>query len=189
MTPGYVTSLFIIQRVCNLSIIQGYVTLLHINITFIHVNTKYTMESIGVLPQPSCSLSTTIISLFGILSTNREWDDDEEDTIKEEDCNFCLMVAKDNELFSMKTPCCEHYVHCECLKKWTMTSVNIDDSTVRCACCRTVYLDNEFCFLCLKKKADAEHLMETNCCRSTVHTTCIENLRTVLSLLSFEATL
>jgi hypothetical protein len=31
--------------------------------------------------------------------------------------------------------------------------------------------------------------MKTNCCHSTMHTTCIENFRIVLSLLSFEPTL
>ena len=47
--------------------------------------------------------------------------------------------------------------------------------TVRCGYCRTIYLDNEQCFLCLQKKTSSEELMKTNCCQYTVHNKCINS--------------
>jgi hypothetical protein len=51
------------------------------------------MESIGVLSEPNYTLPSKILCLFGILSTVREWNEEEqrvEDNIEKEDCRFYL---------------------------------------------------------------------------------------------------
>ena len=61
------------------------------------------MESIGVLPEPNYILSYEILSLFGIHSTVREWNEGEEDNIEKEICHFCLEIVMDNKLFTKYT--------------------------------------------------------------------------------------
>jgi hypothetical protein len=56
-----------------------------------------TMESIGVLLSPECSLSSKIASLFGLLSTV--------EGTEKEDCHFCLENINPNvQRFIIKTP-------------------------------------------------------------------------------------
>lgn len=65
----------------------------------------------------------------------------------------------------MKTPCCEHVVHCDCFKTWiTQSYNNSSDFTVRCGYCRAVYLNDEYCYLCLEKNTDHREVIQTMCC-------------------------
>ena len=138
------------------------------------------MESVGALPAPDDTLSPKIIPLFGILSTVHD--------NLEEECHFCLTNIKNNDLFVTKTPCCRHNIHCKCFKRWAELSVT-DDDTIRCAYCRTMYPYEEYCFLCLQKKTNNQRLMKTNCCQSTIHNRCVEDLLYILAHLSYEFTL
>jgi hypothetical protein len=140
-----------------------------------------TMESIGVLLSPECSLSSKIASLFGLLSTV--------EGTEKEDCHFCLENINPNvQRFIIKTPCCGHLVQTKCFQMWTMTSADIEDEMARCAYCRMVYRDTRFCFLCLKIK-DGEQFMATRCCHSTVHTSCAQELRVLLTCIDGDVTL
>ena len=136
------------------------------------------METVGALPAPDVILPTsTIIHLFGILSENG---------IEEKQCHFCFEGIEAEEVLAMNTPCCHQGAHCECFRYWAASSVV--DETVRCGYCRTLFPDNELCFLCLEKKNN-EQLMITNCCHTTIHTECITRLRSVLSRLSIDVVL
>ena len=53
---------------------------------------------------------------------------------------------------------------------------------------RMVYRDTRFCFLCLKIK-DGEQFMATRCCHSTVHTSCAQELRVLLTCIDGDVTL
>ena len=136
------------------------------------------METVGALPAPDVILPTsTIIHLFCILSENG---------IEEKQCHFCFEGIEAEEVLAMNTPCCHQGAHCECFRYWAASSVV--DKTVRCGYCRTLFPDNELCFLCLEKKNN-EQLMITNCCHTTIHTECITRLRSVLSRLSIDVVL
>ena len=136
------------------------------------------METVGALPAPDVILPTTIIHLFGIASENGT---------EEKQCHFCFGAIEAEELLVMDTPCCRQGAHCECFRYWAASSVV--DETVRCGYCRTLFPDNQLCFLCLEKKNDNEQLMVTNCCHTTVHAECITLLRSVLSRLPFDVVL
>ena len=79
----------------------------------------------------------------------------------------------------MNTPCCRQGAHCECFRYWAALSTV--DGTVHCGYCRTLFPDNQLCFLWLEKKNNNEQLMITNCCHTT--------MRSVLSGLSFDVVL
>ena len=136
---------------------------------------KTKMETVGALPAPDVILPTTIIHLFGIASENGT---------EEKKCHFCFGAIEAEELLAMDTPCCHQGAHCECFRYWAASSVV--DETVRCGYCRTVFPDNQLCFLCLEKKNDNEQLMVNNCCHTTVHAECTTLLRSVLSQLPFD---
>ena len=68
-----------------------------------------------------------------------------------------------------------------------LTTIRYD--TIRCAYCRTMYPYEEYCFLCLRKKTNNQRLMKTNCCQSTIHNRCVEDLLYILAHLSYEFTL
>ena len=57
---------------------------------------------------------------------------------------------------AMNTPCCHQGAHCECFRYWAASSVA--DETVRCGCCRTLFPDNQLCFLCLEKRTSTNSL-------------------------------
>ena len=137
------------------------------------------MESVGFLPAPDDVHSSTILSLFGILSTN--------DSEEEEECHFCFEAVKKNEFFVMQTSCCKKLVHCNCFRTWASLSIpNGSDETVRCAYCRSPFSDKELCFLCLKTKTNNEQFAKTSCCRITLHAECVQNLKHIVSYLSNE---
>jgi hypothetical protein len=52
-----------------------------------------------------------------------------------------------------------------------------------------MYPYEEYCFLCLRKKTTNQRLMKTNCCQSTIHNRCVEDLLYILAHLSYEFTL
>ena len=86
-----------------------------------------------------------------------------------------------HELLAMDTRCCHQGAYSECFKYCAASSVA--DETVRCGYCRTLFPDNQLCFLCLEKKNDNEQLVITNCYHTTVHAECIMLVRSVLSQL------
>ena len=59
-------------------------------------------------------------------------------------------IVEAEEVLAMNTPCCHQGAHCECFRYWAASSVV--DGTVSCGYCRTLFPDNELCFLCLEKK-------------------------------------
>ena len=108
---------------------------------------KTKMETVGALPAPDVILPTTIIHLFGIVSENG---------IEEKQCHFCFGAIEAEELLSMDTPCCPQGAHCDCFRYWAASSVV--GGTVRCGYCRTLFPDNQLCFLCLEKRTTTNSL-------------------------------
>ena len=80
------------------------------------------MESVGALPAPDDTLSPTITSLFGVLSTN-------EGSTTEEECHFCFENIVSDELFITKTSCCGHIILCKCFKTWAILSFHFSNGT------------------------------------------------------------
>ena len=114
------------------------------------IQKRSNMESIGILPEPDALLSTTIIPLFGILSSPAATD---------EDYHFCLEKITKGQFCILKLPCCGHQVHTECFKTWAISP----QSRVRCAYCRTRHVYKDKCFLCLDK-INYQKTSYTNCC-------------------------
>ena len=133
------------------------------------------MERVGILPEPDAVLSTTIIGLFGILSSTAKTD---------EECHFCLEKITKGQFCILKLPCCGHQVHTDCFKIWATSP----QPKVRCAYCRTKYIYEDNCFLCLNKISD-EKISYTNCCHSKIHTKCATELTELVTLLTFEHSL
>ena len=137
------------------------------------------MEHVGTLPRPNDVLSTTVIPLFGLLSSVA--------VDKDEECHFCLETITKRQLLAILLPCCKHYVHAECFKTWATTSQS--ESIVRCAYCRTVYPYEDKCFLCLHPVNDNENLSFTNCCQTKIHRECKQELKELIILLTFDRVL
>ena len=134
------------------------------------------MEHIGVLPEPSDVLPTSIIPLFGLLCYPKS---------KEEECHICLEKFTNKTAFIIETPCCAHLAHTECFQTWAESPLN--ESKIRCAYCRSAYDLEEICFLCIKDLKDADTKC-TNCCHSKVHTDCALELQDLLTSVMFEHT-
>ena len=111
------------------------------------------MEHVGTLTEADDVLSSTIISLFGLLSPPAE---------QEETCHFCFETITKGQFMVLKLPCCGHLTHAGCFKTWASTSEK--DSVVHCAYCRTVYPYEDTCFLCLQEYT--EKLNCTKCCHT-----------------------
>ena len=71
----------------------------------------------------------------------------------------------------------------KCFKTWASHA----ESTVCCACCRTIYPYEDMCFLCLQEYT--EKLNCTDCCHAKVHTECTTTLTALLSLLTYDHSL
>ena len=85
------------------------------------------MEHVETIPETNDILSSTIITLFGILSPPCE----------KEECHFCLETITKGQFMVFKLPCCRHYPHTECFKTWASSSHT--ESTVHCAYWKTRY--------------------------------------------------
>ena len=57
--------------------------------------------------------------------------------------------------------------------------VNVDHQ-LRCAYFKTIYVDMQYCFLCLRLKQTDERLVETWCCQSTIYAACVSTVRSRL---------
>ena len=111
------------------------------------------------------------LPLFGILSCNQE-----DESMSEESCHFCLETVKDNDIYAMSTPCCGHLIHCSCFKRW----LRVRPHHISCAYCRRRFSMNEHCFLCLKKRGETEVLRRTSCCQGVVHQECLETVHELI---------
>ena len=120
------------------------------------------MTSIGVLPTVPGTLPSEYISLFGILSLENV-----SIPTTDEQCHYCLECVRDAGFPIMSTPCCKHYAHCECFRRWVFKP---PPST--CAYCRAVYIAEDYCFLCLQKITVEPLHATTSCCKTTVHLSC-----------------
>ena len=131
------------------------------------------MDHVGTLPETNDVLSSTIITLFGILSP----------PAKKEVCYFCLETIAKGQFLVFKLPCCGHYTHPECFRTWASHT----ESTVHCVYCRTIYQYEDTCFLCLQEYT--EKLSCTTCCHTKVHSECSRDLAALLSLVTYDHTL
>ena len=136
------------------------------------------MEKIGVLPEPEDWMYRTIISLFGILSENKE---------DQGQCYFCYEDIKRNEQKAMNMCCCHQKAHTKCFREWAARSTT--PGTVKCGYCRTIFPDKELCWLCLERKVDTEELQKTRCCETEVHKKCVETVRETFEQLTFNFTI
>ena len=107
------------------------------------------MEHVGTLAEANNVLSPTIIALYGLLSPPAE---------QEETCHFCFKTITKGQFMVLKLLCCGHLVHTCCFK--TRASTSLKEFVVHCAYCRTAYLYEDTCFLCLPEdtqNATAQH--------------------------------
>ena len=147
-------------------------------------------DGVGLLPGDGGPLPLPIVSTFAILANASS---------SNELCHFCLqpcnIEAPDEDpyfrsIFAptvMKLNCCGHHIHCDCFMKWALSPLN--EHTLRCAYCRTVYEYRAKCFLCLEALKDRPQKY-TSCCGSRVHSDCADALTRFCQMrLTFECTL
>ena len=64
-----------------------------------------------------------------------------------EDCHICLERINLNERGAISTPCCDHYVHIKCIRRWRREKRRKGEEET-CAYCRRPWDSTKLCFRC-----------------------------------------
>ena len=69
----------------------------------------------------------------------------------DEECFICMEKINFRQRGSIATPCCDHFVHKKCIRKWNETQRE-QNKLPRCAMCRRTWDTTALCAVCQQEQ-------------------------------------
>jgi hypothetical protein len=137
------------------------------------------METIETIANANDIVAEPIIPLFGITAETK--------SNNTEQCHFCFNDMEQHEPIATTMSCCSQHAHSYCLKTWIQQCL-LTKTDVRCGYCRTPINHKQSCILCLTQ-INEQPAKETQCCKTYIHTQCVNTLHETLPTLPFNYSL